>query len=286
MPGNPGLPGPPGRPGEPFGYDAAALHAIMGQGQVKGPDPLVGDEPSKLFDKDVPLEEKKRIVFEYYKKLVEEYEKLRNPTGEKDAPAKTCRDLAISHPELPDGMYWIDPNEGDSKDAVQVYCNMAKGATCITPSPNKIPGKAYYIGRGKHTWFSDMKEGFQFTYKIDRVQLTFLQMLSSEAVQNITYLCRNSVAFFDAAKGFHKRALKLMAYNDLELTAALDETNPAFTYTAIQDDCQARQGTWSHSILQYKSKKPQRLPIVDVAPRDIGSKNQEFGLEIGPACFF
>lgn len=287
-PGNPGPAGPPGRPGEPFGYDAAALHAIMGQGQVKGPDPLSGDEPAKLFDASVPVEEKKRIVFEYYRKLVEEYERLRSPTGDKDAPAKTCRDLAMAHPELPDGTYWIDPNEGDVRDAIQVHCDMANKASCITPSPNKVPRKAHYLGRSKHTWFSEMPGGFQLTYKIDRVQLTFLQMLSTSAVQNVTYLCRGSVAFYDAAKKSHRRALKLMAYNDLELSAPMPdrETNPAFTYAALHDGCQTRQDEWSSSTLQYKSEKPQRLPIVDVAPRDIGFKGQEFGLEIGAACFF
>lgn len=81
----------------------------------------------------------------------------------------------------------------------------------------------------------------QLTYKIDRVQLTFLQMLSTSAVQNVTYLCRGSVAFYDAAKKSHRRALKLMAYNDLELSAPVPdrETNPAFTYAALHDGCQA-----------------------------------------------
>ncbi|KAK8772156.1 hypothetical protein V5799_024598 [Amblyomma americanum] len=126
------------------------------------------------------------------------------------------------------------------------------------------------------------------SYKIDRVQLTFLQMLSSGAAQNITYHCRNSVAFWDAAKRSYRRALRLMAHNDLELRAPEQQgdTNPAFTFTAIFDGCKARSEQWSNSLLQYKSDKPQRLPIADVAPRDIGFKNQEFGLEIGPACFY
>ncbi|KAH8024193.1 hypothetical protein HPB51_022254 [Rhipicephalus microplus] len=47
-----------------------------------------------------------------------------------------------------------------------------------------------------------------------------------------------------------------------------------------------RSDKWSYTILQYKSDKAQRLPIVDIAPRDIGLKNQEFGVEVGPACFY
>lgn len=52
---------------------------------------------------DTPLAEKKRLVFQYYDKLMEEYQKLRVPTGEKDSPARTCKDLASDKPELPSG---------------------------------------------------------------------------------------------------------------------------------------------------------------------------------------
>lgn len=75
----------------------------------------------------------------------------------------------------------------------------------------------------------------QFSYKADQVQLNFLQLLSSRAVQNVTYLCKNSVAVYDSSKQSNKRAIKLMAYNDIELTA---EGNKAFSYVAIRDGCQ------------------------------------------------
>ena len=73
---------------------------------LKGPDPLLGDDPNKLLSSDISNEEKKRIVFEYYEKLVQEYKKLRSPTGEKDAPAKTCKDLAIAHPTFLSGNWF------------------------------------------------------------------------------------------------------------------------------------------------------------------------------------
>lgn len=75
----------------------------------------------------------------------------------------------------------------------------------------------------------------QFGYKVDKVQLAFLQLLSSQAAQNITYLCRNSVAYLDGARNSYNRALKLMANNDLEITA---EGYPTFVYKAIRDGCQ------------------------------------------------
>ncbi len=80
-----------------------------------------------------------------------------------------------------------------------------------------------------------MNHLFQFTYKADKVQINFLQLLSKEAVQNVTYLCKNSVAFYDSTKQTYKRAVKLMTYNDLELTA---EGNSMFKYKSIRDGCQ------------------------------------------------
>lgn len=36
------------------------------------------------------------------------------------------------------GIYYIDPNQGDPKDAIQVYCDMEKKATCIIAKPEQV----------------------------------------------------------------------------------------------------------------------------------------------------
>jgi len=41
------------------------------------------------------------------------------------------------------GEYWVDPNDGDIRDAILVYCDMDKRATCIYPSPAKSPQIAH-----------------------------------------------------------------------------------------------------------------------------------------------
>ena len=94
-----------------------------------------------------------------------------------------------------------------------------------------------------YVWLSEMTNGFTFGYKIDPVQLTFLQMLSRSAVQNVTYHCSNSVAYLDAsaaksgkgAKVAYSKAIKLLASNDVEVTA---EGHPNFVYNVIKDGCQ------------------------------------------------
>ena len=44
-----------------MGYDVAALAALLGQGQSKGPDPLLGDDsdlPSRVLGKEITDEER------------------------------------------------------------------------------------------------------------------------------------------------------------------------------------------------------------------------------------
>ena len=36
------------------------------------------------------------------------------------------------------GEYTIDPNEGCSSDAVKVYCDFEKNATCVNPKKTKV----------------------------------------------------------------------------------------------------------------------------------------------------
>ena len=39
------------------------------------------------------------------------------------------------------GEYTIDPNEGCSSDAVKVYCDFEKNATCVNPKKTKVRTK-------------------------------------------------------------------------------------------------------------------------------------------------
>lgn len=70
----------------------------------------------------------------------------------------------------------MDPNQGSPLDAVQVYCNMETGETCVYPSQDTVPMKNWYTSKNirekKHVWFSEsMDNGFQ-VWTIQRNQVS------------------------------------------------------------------------------------------------------------------
>lgn len=111
---------------------------------------------------------------------------------------------------------------------------MTKKATCVQPKP-MITEEISLESAEKEIWFSSIAGGFRFTYKADSNQISFLQLLSSKASQNITYHCSNSVAFYSAKKDHHKKAIGLMSWNDLDI-----RHRGKFSYEVPNDECQVR----------------------------------------------
>lgn len=231
--------GPPGPPGESQGYDTGALAALLAQtvsvNNNKGPSSLQGDSPvGRIFGNEkLTVDEHRKLLKKAYEQLKRSYDNLNKPTGEKSSPAKTCNELALARPELPSGDYWIDPNEGDRKDAILVHCDVAKRATCVRSQPLRS-NNIQYVGDEKEIWLSEVHNGMKLTYKADSNQLTHLQMLSTHATQNITYHCKNSVGYYDEEKHHYRHAIKLLAWNDAELTA---KNSQQLRYEVTEDGC-------------------------------------------------
>ncbi|MEQ2266675.1 hypothetical protein XENORESO_015128, partial [Xenotaenia resolanae] len=269
-PGAPGLAGPPGPSGG--GYD------------VSGYDEYRADQPA--------LRAKDYEVDATIKSLNTQIENLLTPEGSRKNPARTCRDIRLGHPDWSSGFYWIDPNQGCINDAIKVFCDFTTRETCIYAHPESIARKNWYRSteNRKHVWFGETINGdTEFTYNDETLspqsmatQLAFMRLLSNQASQNITYHCKNSIAYMDSESGNLKKAVVLQGSNDVELRA---EGNSRFTFSVLEDGCTRHTGEWSKTVIEYRTNKPTRLPILDIAPLDIGGPDQEFGLDIGPVCF-
>lgn len=68
--------------------------------------------------------------------------------------------------------------------------------------------------------------------------MKLLQLLSKESHQNVTYHCRNSVAYKDAKNSNLKKALVFKGTNGQELRA---QGNSRLRYTVIEDGCSVSQ---------------------------------------------
>ncbi|XP_065221018.1 collagen alpha-2(I) chain-like isoform X2 [Planococcus citri] len=196
-------------------------------------------------------------------------------------PALTCREIAANDPNSPNGDYWINPSEGDIRNAILVHCDIEKHMTCIYP--RDIRSKTFDISSAKsEVWLGSNNSDFKIAYKINRLQLAALQKLSILSTQNITYHCKNSIAYYDNASKSYEKSVKLMGWNDIEITP---QSHPNLQFTSDQDGCQYKRNEWLSAILNYRTDNPSRLPITDIAVRDVGRSEQSVFVEMGPICF-
>ncbi|XP_009578497.1 PREDICTED: LOW QUALITY PROTEIN: collagen alpha-1(V) chain-like, partial [Fulmarus glacialis] len=265
-PGPPGHPGPPGEVIQPLpiqlpkkskrSIDASKL---VDEEEGEDGERAAADQASRDYADG--MEE----IFGSLNSLKQEIEGLRRPMGTRDNPARTCQDLQLSHPGLPDGEYWIDPNQGCARDSFKVYCNFtAGGETCVFPSKDIQEVKmSAWEKEVPQQWFSQFQEGSRFSYTdsesqpLGVVQLTFLRLLSISARQNFTYHCHRSVAWHSTTSGDHQRALRFLAANEEELSY---DTSPYIK--AVMDGCAVRKSS-SRTVVEVSTPRLEQLPLLD-----------------------
>lgn len=283
MIGPPGAPGPPGDIIQPLPIQQASR---KNRRQAED-DGVQGDEAGGMADYGMETTVDVEDVFGSLNNLKQDIERMKFPMGTQDNPARTCNDLHLSQPDFPNGEYWIDPNQGCTGDSFKVYCNFtAGGETCIYPDkksagvrisnwPKEAPG----------SWFSEFKRGKILNYvdmeenTIQTVQMTFLKLLSSSARQNFTYICHQSVAWYDAKADSYDKALRFLGYNDEEMSY---DNNPFIK--ALSDGCSLKSG-YSKTVMEINTPRIDQVPVIDVMFNDFGEPSQRFGFEVGPVCF-
>jgi len=286
--GESGRPGPPGPPGPPT--DLGALGGYIQRWNNEGYGSHdVGNEKARLYrsskSENTPLIDPMKINLALLNYQLDLYKK---PNGSKEFPAKTCKDLIMCYPDLKSGEFWIDPNEGIPEDAIEVYCDFSFNATCLYPSKGNKPfvtqKKKWYSGPDEYKWLSEDLGTFKKIKYVKRSsQLLFLRLLSDRALQNITYHCKDSVAWYNEHLNDVTKSIKIKTANGVIIHSS---SSNKFKPRIITDDCRVKNGAWLHTVIQIDTPKPNRLPIVDVAAYDIGDNTEEFGLEIGPVCFY
>lgn len=88
------------------------------------------------------------------------------------------------------------------------------------------------------------------------VQMTFLKLLSSAARQNFTYICHQSVAWYDAKADNYDKALRFLGSNDEELSY---DNNP--DVKPLTDGCSVISQTAPFAAFSTKSREIQLILI-------------------------
>uniref|UniRef100_A0A9J7YF60 Procollagen, type V, alpha 1 n=1 Tax=Cyprinus carpio carpio TaxID=630221 RepID=A0A9J7YF60_CYPCA len=277
--GPPGLPGPPGDVIHPLPMQSSPKRAKR---NIDASQMMDDAADANYKDYEDGMEE----IFGSLNSLKLEIEQMKHPLGTQSNPARTCKDLQLCHPDFPDGEYWIDPNQGCSRDSFKVYCNFtAGGESCIFPDKKSEGARlTSWVKENPGKWFSEFKRGKLLSYAdaegnpIGVVQMTFLRLLSATARQNLTYNCYQSVAWHDQDLDSYDKAIRFLGSNDEEMSY---DNNPYIR--AAVDGCAVRG--YEKTILEINTPKVEQVPFVDVMFNDFGGATQKFGFEVGPACF-
>ncbi|KAJ0019895.1 hypothetical protein NQD34_007464 [Periophthalmus magnuspinnatus] len=181
---------------------------------------------------------------------------LKEPVGNRDSPVRICKDLHNCQRKMKDGSYWIDPNLGCNADAIEVTCNFtAGGQTCLNPvTASKL----------------EMNVG--------RIQMNFIHLLSSEAVQHIIIHCLN-MSVWSTGPSAQPSDVTFTTWTGQKIQAG-DLLQPLVP----RDDCGIKDGLWHQTHFIFKMD-PHFLPIVHVSSAAETELSARFRLEVGPVCF-
>ncbi|TNN50695.1 Collagen alpha-1(XXVII) chain B [Liparis tanakae] len=244
-----GPPGPPGLPTSSLLLNNEALGAAF-QVLMDSHATLMPEHNSPGMD--MLMLDQGTEIFKTLQHLSTLIQSLKNPLGTRDNPARICRDLQSC-------TYWIDPNLGCAADTIEVMCNFtAGGQTCLKPIS-----------------VSQLETG------VGRIQMNFIHLLSTEAVQHITVHCLNTPVWA-AGPSLQPspRALSFKAWTG-EVIQAGDLLEPRIP----QDDCWIKDGRWHQTHFIFQTQDPNLLPIVDVYNLPTRERAARFHLEVGPVCF-
>lgn len=184
---------------------------------------------------------------------------IKNPLGTRENPARICKDLMNCEHKMADGTYWVDPNCGCSSDTIEVTCNFThRGQTCLRPITTS-----------------------KLDFDVGRVQMNFLHLLSSEAVQHVTIHCMNMSVWQEGHHGHvSQNAVRFKAWN-----GQIFEAKGQFQPEVSLDDCRLQDGQWHHTQFTFQTQDPNQLPIVGIFNLPPPSAGMDFHLEVGPVCF-
>jgi hypothetical protein len=240
----------------------------------------------KLGEREIAFKDK----LDEITKQVNKFTKEKEDGTSKQTEARTCFDLKSFNPELKSGYYYVDPNGGCHEDAIRVHCNFDKDTivTCVPPVHTTSVPKAHWESKiysaSSEKFFEEHHGLGSIKYSADLEQLEFLGLLSNRAVQNITINCKERPVWFNQQTKGYETAMKFKGIKETIFQKTVSDGK--YTPKVLTDDCSWGTKSWRSTVLEFNNHKYIRLPIVDFAPSKVSNKNSEYGIDMGPVCFY
>uniref|UniRef100_A0A803SWN7 Fibrillar collagen NC1 domain-containing protein n=1 Tax=Anolis carolinensis TaxID=28377 RepID=A0A803SWN7_ANOCA len=128
-----------------------------------------------------------------------------------------------------------------------------------------------------HCGFPSLPNPTQLDFDVGRVQMNFLNLLSSEVVQNITIHCLNMPVW---QEGPSETSVRFKAWN-----GQIFEAGGQLVPEVVANDCQVQDGQWHQALFTFRTQDLHQLPIVSVHNLLPSESGQQYLLEVGPVCF-
>jgi hypothetical protein len=194
------------------------------------------------------------------------------PGKTKETAGTTCKTLLEDECVFnKSGMYWINPDEGDTSNAFEVYCDMETdgGGWTRLDYVSSLTYKSQFPGQGDGSrWIQN-----NFVLALTDTQINNIRAQSTQGKQRFHVVCSRVVAYKFAARNNYNYAFGFR-FHDGSTTANSQQTYPNTSITVKYDGCRLNDSTQRAVDFNIADR---RVPVINVKSKDNGASNEKFG---------
>ncbi|EDQ90697.1 uncharacterized protein MONBRDRAFT_31893 [Monosiga brevicollis MX1] len=212
----------------------------------------------------------------------------------RDAAARSCQGIYEVDPSFSNGTFWLDPNGGSTRDAVQLTCERAGNVVYTVVPAMEILPLGQHFGTPRGDSYASLQSALgadAFDYGgIPMHQIQALARHSTRAHQRVQVDCMGIVtSLWDERTYYYENPIVMVALNgDVWTLPTGDQEgfdSRIFRPNIVMDNC-SQNGNDVLGLSVYDLEGPATaLPIVDLWIHDQGDANEYVGFRIGEVRF-
>ena len=179
----------------------------------------------------------------------------------------SCMQMLESGCVRTDGIYWINPDGGDTSNAFEVYCDMTGGGWTRIEYAADLTHEQHFTGGDADRWLPT-----DLSLALTDLQINDIRAISTEGKQHYYGSCQGVIHYlyqtanYTAAFGFR--------FHGGGESSNDQQSYPSTNITVINDGCVPNDGTLRSTEFDIFDV---RVPIINVHSNDNGDNNEKFG---------